>query len=242
VEIQDFPCGTSLPPSAPQPRSIWRSRRAATTTAALLHQSPGRRPGSEGSRTEGLRVLEVARQATELGAVWCLITGGEPLLREDLRHLPGPQAPRLSSVCSPMRVWSRRRMSNCSGSIHRATWKSPSTERPLHLRGVTRRPGSWKTFVRGSTTRGPGVSGSGSRPWRFVPCPRIRQHLPVLRGADHGLLPFRPRAASPLRWRTDQNREINHERLSPEEVVALERARPRSDSAPWLRGSPKVIS
>ncbi len=31
--------------------------------------------------------LDIARQATELGAVWCLVTGGEPLLRDDFADL-----------------------------------------------------------------------------------------------------------------------------------------------------------
>jgi MoaA/NifB/PqqE/SkfB family radical SAM enzyme len=32
-------------------------------------------------------ILDIARQTVKLGAMWCLITGGEPLLREDFADI-----------------------------------------------------------------------------------------------------------------------------------------------------------
>ena len=32
-------------------------------------------------------ILGIARQAADLGAMWCLVTGGEPLLRDDLEEI-----------------------------------------------------------------------------------------------------------------------------------------------------------
>ncbi len=32
-------------------------------------------------------ILDIARHAVELGAVWCLVTGGEPLLRADFAEI-----------------------------------------------------------------------------------------------------------------------------------------------------------
>jgi len=32
-------------------------------------------------------ILDIASQAADLGAVWCLITGGEPLLRKDFTEI-----------------------------------------------------------------------------------------------------------------------------------------------------------
>jgi len=48
---------------------------------ALLYQSACRRQkGTEGG-------ARIGREAVELGAFWCLITGGEPLLRKDFADI-----------------------------------------------------------------------------------------------------------------------------------------------------------
>ena len=44
-------------------------------------------------------INDIADQAVDLGALWCLISGGEPLLREDFaRYLYRSQAERLTDI------------------------------------------------------------------------------------------------------------------------------------------------
>jgi radical SAM protein with 4Fe4S-binding SPASM domain len=172
-------------------------------------------------------LLDVAQQAVDLGAVWCLITGGEPLLREDLVEVYlalkrlGLLVSVFTNAClvTPAHVELFRRYPprDIEVSVYGAT-------RETYER-VTRRPGSWDAFVRGLDL----LLQSG------VP---VRLKAMALRSNVHELVEMSAfcRAHTKDYYRFDpmlhlrfdgdeaRNEEIRAERLTPEEVVAVERA------------------
>jgi radical SAM protein with 4Fe4S-binding SPASM domain len=171
----------------------------------------------------------IARQAADLGAVWCLISGGEPLIREDFPDLYlrlkrlGLLVSVFTNAClvTPAHVDLLRRYPprDVEVSVYGAT--------PETYERVTRRPGSFAAFRRGLDH----LLSAG------VP---VRLKAMALRSNAHEL----PRIAAFCRERTrdffrfdpqlhlrydadpHRNEEIRAERLSPEEIVALEQADP----------------
>jgi radical SAM protein with 4Fe4S-binding SPASM domain len=172
-------------------------------------------------------LLDIAGQAAELGAMWCLLTGGEPLLREDFEEVYlalkrlGLLVSLFTNAClvTPAHAELLRRYPprDLEVSVYGAT-------RETYER-VTRRPGSWDAFVRGLDL----LMGSG------VP---VRLKAMALRSNAHELAEMSAfcRAHTKDYYRFDpllhlrfdgdaaRNEEIFAERLSPEEVVAVERA------------------
>ena len=96
-------------------------------------------------------ILDIAGEAAELGALWCLLTGGEPLLRDDfaevylgLKRL-GLLVSVFTNAClvTPAHVELFRRYPprDIEVSVYGATRET--------YEAVTRRPGSYDAFVRG---------------------------------------------------------------------------------------------
>jgi len=172
-------------------------------------------------------ILAIASDAADMGAVWCLLTGGEPLLRDDfaevylgLKRL-GLLVSVFTNAClvTPehvelFRLYPPR---DIEVSVYGATRETYEV--------VTRRPGSYDAFVRGLDL----LLGSG------VP---VRLKAMALRSTAHELDEisrfcrertkdyYRFDPLLHLRFDGDaaRNAEIRAERLSPAEVVAVERA------------------
>jgi radical SAM protein with 4Fe4S-binding SPASM domain len=162
-----------------------------------------------------------------MGAVWCLLTGGEPLLRDDFEELYlglkrlGLLVSVFTNAClvTPAHADLFRRYPprDVEVSVYGAT-------RETYER-VTRRPGSYDAFLRGLDL----LLGSG------VP---VRLKAMAIRSTAHELAEistfcrertkdyYRFDPLLHLRFDGDEarNEEIRAERLSPEEVVAVERA------------------
>jgi MoaA/NifB/PqqE/SkfB family radical SAM enzyme len=172
-------------------------------------------------------ILALAGEAVSMGAVWCLLSGGEPLLREDfaevylgLKRL-GLLLSVFTNAClvTPAHVELLRCYPprDIEVSVYGAT-------RETYER-VSRRPGSYDAFVRGLDL----LLTSG------VP---VRLKAMALRSTAHELEQISAfcRARTKDYYRFDpllhlrfdgdeaRNAEIVAERLSPEEVVAVERA------------------
>lgn len=172
-------------------------------------------------------VLALGREAAELGALWVLLTGGEPLLRDDfaevyvgLKRL-GLLVSVFTNAClvTPEHVELFRRYPprDIEVSVYGATRET--------YEAVTRRPGSYDAFLRGLDL----LLGSG------VP---VRLKAMALRSTVQELEEisrfcrertkdyYRFDPLLHLRFDGDpgRNAEIRAERLSPEEVVAVERA------------------
>jgi radical SAM protein with 4Fe4S-binding SPASM domain len=173
------------------------------------------------------KISGIADQAVELGAMWCLITGGEPLLREDFSdiYMNLKRKGLLVSV-----------FTNCTliRDEHIALFKKyPPRDIEVTVYGVTaetfervtRRPGSFNAFMNGLDR----LYESGVR---------VRLKSMALRSNVHELDKisrfcrdrtkdyFRFDPLLHLRFDGDpaRNEEIRSERLSPEKIVAIERA------------------
>ena len=144
-----------------------------------------------------------------MGAVWCLLTGGEPLLRDDFEELYlglkrlGLLVSVFTNAClvTPAHVELFRRYPprDIEVSVYGAT-------RETYER-VTRRPGSYDAFVRGlDLLLASGVPVRLKAMALRSTAPRARGDLRLLPRADQGLLPLRPAAAPALRRRRGAQR------------------------------------
>jgi len=168
----------------------------------------------------------IAGEAVSLGAVWCLLTGGEPLLREDFFevYLDLKKAGLLLSVFTNATL---------IGDEHiRFFKKYPPREIEITVYGVTpqvyervtRKPGSFQAFSRGlDMLRRNEISIRLKAMALRSNAAELPQIAEFCRGRSKGLFRFDPL----LHLRYDRNplrnREIAEERLSPEEIVDLER-------------------
>ena len=174
-------------------------------------------------------IKKITDQAVSLGAVWCLITGGEPLLREDFSsvYLYMKRKGLLVSVFT--------NASLVTGEHIRLFQKYPPRDIEVTVYGVsrdtyervTRRAGSYTAFMKGLDL----LLESGVR---------VRLKAMALRSNIHEM----PEIARFCREKTKdyfrldpflhlrydrnvrRNEEIRSERLSPEEIAELERNDP----------------
>jgi len=186
--------------------------------------------GDRAARTAELtapEILDIARQAADMGAVWCLLTGGEPLLRDDFAELYlglkrlGLLLSLFTNAClvTPEHVELFRRYPprDIEVTVYGATRET--------YEAVTRRPGSYDAFIRGLDL----LLASGVK---------VRLKAMVLRSNAHEIDQisrfcrertkdyYRFDPLLHLRYDGDpvRNAEIRAERMSPEEIVAVERA------------------
>lgn len=174
-------------------------------------------------------IKEIADEAVSLGALWCLITGGEPLLREDFFdiYLYLKRKGLLVSVFTNATLIAEEHV--------RIFKKFPPRDIEVSVYGVTKdtyervtqRAGSFAAFMRGLSR----LLGSGVK---------VRFKAMVLRSNFHEL----PEIARFCRERTKdyfrfdpflhlrfdgnqiRNEEIRSERLSSAEIIVLERSDP----------------
>jgi radical SAM protein with 4Fe4S-binding SPASM domain len=171
-------------------------------------------------------ICAIADQAVELGALWCLITGGEPLLRADFPdiYLALKRRGLLLSVFTN---------ANLVRPSHVELFRAyPPRDLEISMYGasretyerVTRVPGSFEAFRRGVE-----LLERGGVPLRFKAMAlRANVHeLPAMAefGRAHTKDVFRFDPLLHLRYDRDprRNDEIRAERLSPEQITAIER-------------------
>lgn len=172
-------------------------------------------------------IEDIADQALELGALWVLLTGGEPLLRQDFAdiYLMLKRKGLLVSVFTNATLIRPE---------HIALFKKyPPRDIEVTIYGasqetyeaVTRIPGSYRTFLRGLDY----LTNAGIR-IRFKAM-ALRTNLDEIDaiaafGRQYTKDYYRFDPVLHLRYDRDErrNKEIRSERLSPEEVVALEKS------------------
>lgn len=187
--------------------------------------------------TRELSISEISRiadEAIDLGALWCLITGGEPLLRKDFFdiYLLLKKKGLLVSVFTNAGLLTQKHIDffeiypprDIEITVYGVTKKT--------YEKVTRVPGSFAAFMRGVD-----LLLKNNIKVRFKAM-ALRSNAYEL--ADIALF-CRERTKDFFRFdpflhlRFDRsvkrNREIKSERLSPEEIVALERADPERSSS-----------
>jgi radical SAM protein with 4Fe4S-binding SPASM domain len=196
---------------------------------ALLYQSSGGQQRGTRTRAHLRRDKKITDQAVSLGAVWCLITGGEPLLREDFSsvYLYMKRKGLLVSVFTNASLVTEQHI--------RLFQQYPPRDIEVTVYGVTqetyeqvtRRTGSYAAFMRGLAL----LLESGIKVRlkamalrsNFQEMPEIARFCRAKTKDYFRLDPF-------LHLRYDgnekRNNEIRSERLSPEEIVALEASDP----------------
>jgi radical SAM protein with 4Fe4S-binding SPASM domain len=172
-------------------------------------------------------IAHITDQAVELGALWCLITGGEPLLRDDFAdvYLMLKRKGLLVSVftnattirAEHVALFKKYPPRDIEVTVYGATRQT--------YEAVSRRPGTYAAFVRGLDML-------------FEAGVRVRLKAMALRSNLHEMEAIATfgRARTKDFYRFDpqlhlrfdgdavRNEEIRGERLTPEEIVALERA------------------
>jgi radical SAM protein with 4Fe4S-binding SPASM domain len=186
--------------------------------------------GDPEARRKELSLAEIERiagEAVSLGALWCLITGGEPLLREDFSdiYLALKRKGLLVSVFTTAQILTEDHL--------RLFLQYPPRDIEVTVYGVTkatyervtRRPGSFEAFRRGLDR----LLENGVKVGLKAMALRSNvDELPEIarfcREHTKHLFRFDPLLHLRLDGNPARNQEIRAERLSAREIVALERA------------------
>jgi radical SAM protein with 4Fe4S-binding SPASM domain len=173
------------------------------------------------------QILSLARQAADMGALWCLITGGEPLLRPDFAdiYLGLKRLGLLVSVftnatlvspehASLFRKYPPRDIEITVYAVTDMTWEA-----------VTRRPGSLAKFMRGLD-----IFMANKVPVRLKAM-AVQSNLgeqkkiaEFCRSLTKDYFRFDPQLHLRLDRDPARNREIMAQRLTPKQIVDLEEA------------------
>ena len=172
-------------------------------------------------------IEEIADEAVSLGALWCLVTGGEPLLREDFFdiYLCLKRKGLLVSVFTNatlitdkhIRLFKKYPPRDIEVSVYGAT--KETYER------VTRRPGSFAAFIRGLNFLL--VNGIKLRLKAMALRSNVNEMQKIVRFCQKktdNYFRFDPFLHLRFDGNSIRNKEIKSERLSPEAIVALERS------------------
>jgi radical SAM protein with 4Fe4S-binding SPASM domain len=201
--------------------------------------------GDQEARAAELTVSEIAdiaKQAVELGALWCLLTGGEPLLRTDFEeiYMTLKRMGLLVSVFTTATAITEKHVAMFQQYPPRDVEVTVYGVTEETYQRVTRRSGSFAAFRRGlNLLQEAGVN--------------VRLKAMALKSNIHEFEQIsrfcRERTADTYRFdphlhlRYDgdpvRNEEIRSERLSPQEIVDLERADPErskmyEEGCEWL--------
>jgi radical SAM protein with 4Fe4S-binding SPASM domain len=174
-------------------------------------------------------IEEIAKQAVSLGALWCLITGGEPLLRPDFAkiYLTLKKLGLLVSVFTNATLITEEHI-----ALFR---KYPPRDIEVTVYGVTedtyervtRKPGSFNVFMQGLDRLF--KSGIKVRLKAMALCSNLDE-LPQIssfcRMHTKDYFRFDPFLHMRFDHNMKRNKEIESERLSPSEIVALEKSDP----------------
>jgi radical SAM protein with 4Fe4S-binding SPASM domain len=237
LEIQQFPLWDKLKSRrVPVSFSIEVTARCNNDCRHCFINLP---PGDQVARENELSAAEINRiadQAVQLGAVWCLITGGEPLVRNDFAdiYLALKKKGLLVSVFTNATLVNQE---------HIALFKEyPPRDIEITVYGVTRqtyqrvsrRSGTFNKFMRGFNM----LKASGVRVRLKAMAIQSNLHeqadiAQFCRSHTKDFFRFDPQLHLRLDGDPRRNIEIRNERLRPEQIVALERAdRQRED---WMQ-------
>ena len=175
------------------------------------------------------QIMDIADQAVSLGAMWCTISGGEPLLRPDFPdiYLGLKRKGLLVRVFTNATLISEEHVQLFKRYPPRNIEVTVYGVAKGTYEAVTRRPGSYQAFMRGLDL----LLENGIKVRLKAMALRSNLHevaeiARFCRGRTYDYYRFDPFLH--LRFDGDpaRNEEIRSERLTPEEIVALERADP----------------
>jgi radical SAM protein with 4Fe4S-binding SPASM domain len=188
-------------------------------------------------------IREIGTEAVALGAVWCLITGGEPLLRKDFPaiYLSLKKKGLLISVFTNATLVTKDHIKLFKEYPPRDIEVSVyGVSRETYER-VTRAPGSFAAFCQGLDL----LLGSGLNVRLKAMALRSNLHeQPMIarfcRERTKDYFRFDPFLHLRYDGNPSRNAEIKAERISPEEIVALEQSDPERFQA-LKKGCDKLI-
>jgi MoaA/NifB/PqqE/SkfB family radical SAM enzyme len=179
-------------------------------------------------------ISDLADQAVSLGSLWCLITGGEPLIREDFRDLyrmlkkKGLLVSVFTNAClitaRHIKLFREYPPRDIEITVYGATQET--------YERVTRIPGSYAAFRRGLALLREGEIKVDLKAMA------LRSNAPEFPAIarfcrERTKVPFRFDPILQLRFdeNAERNAEIRAERLSAEEIIAIEAADPKRAAA-----------
>ncbi|MBN2106766.1 MAG: radical SAM protein [Deltaproteobacteria bacterium] len=180
---------------------------------------------AQASELTAAQILAIASDAAGMGAIWCLLTGGEPLLREDFAELYlglkrlGLLVSLFTNACliTPAYVdlFQKYPPRDIEVTVYGVT--------PETYEHITRRPGSYGAFMRGLDLLL--SSGLKVRLKAMAMRSNLHEHEAIAdfcRARTKDFFRFDPQLH--LRFDGDpaRNDEIRAERLTPEQIAALE--------------------
>jgi len=194
-------------------------------------------PGDKAALHDELTLDEIshiADQAVSLGSLWCLITGGEPLLRQDFSDLyrvlksKGLLVSVFTNAClvtdEHIRLFRRYPPREIEITVYGAN--AETYER------VTRISGSYAAFRRGLALL---LEGGIKLNLKAMALRSNRHELPAIarfcRERTKDYFRFDPMLHLRFDGNTARNREISAERLSAEEIIGIEQADPERSAA-----------
>lgn len=189
--------------------------------------------GDAAARVQELSLVEIESitdQAVALGSFWCLVTGGEPLLRSDFKDIylmlkkKGLLVSVFTNAClvseEIVRLFQEFPPRDVEVTVYGATRET--------YEAVTRKPGFYALFRRGLQRL---LDGGVKVRLKAMALRSNLHELPEITAfaEQHTADYFRYDPQLHLRYDGDsvRNAEIRQERLSPQEVAALEAADPK---------------
>jgi radical SAM protein with 4Fe4S-binding SPASM domain len=174
-------------------------------------------------------IMEIADEAVSLGALWCLITGGEPLLRSDFEkiYLALKKKGLLVSVFTNATLITEEHIElfrqypprDVEVTIYGVTQET--------YERVTRKPGSFDAFMQGlDLLFDSGIKVRLKAMALKSNAPELPQIANFCREYTKDYFRFDPFLHLRFDRNSKRNKEIMSERLSPSEIVALEGSDP----------------
>lgn len=190
-------------------------------------------------------ISQIADQAVSLGSLWCLITGGEPLLREDFFDLyrllkkKGLLVSVFTNACliteEHIKLFRDYPPRDIEITVYGAT--EETCER------ITRIPGSYAAFRRGLALL---LEGEIEVDLKTMALRSNWHELPAIarfcRERTKNIFRFDPMLHLRYDGNAERNEEIRAERLSAEEILALDEADPKRSAALEKRCSSREIA
>lgn len=173
------------------------------------------------------KIMKIADQAVQMGALWCTITGGEPLLREDFKEIylglkkKGLIITLFTNAAlikeEHIDLFKKYPPRNIEVTVYGVTRKTYET--------VTRKTGSYRAFMRGLNLL---LQNGFKVRLKAIAIRSNYKELPQItqfcRERTQDYFRFDPLLHLRLDLDPERNEEIRSERLTPQEIVALERA------------------
>jgi radical SAM protein with 4Fe4S-binding SPASM domain len=228
IEIQDFPLWDKLKSKrSPISFDLEITARCNMNCAHCYINLPAGDQMARAAELTAEEIFEIAGQAVGMGAMWCLITGGEPLLRDDFPEIYMG----LKRMGLLVAVFTNATLINRD---HIALFKKyPPRDIEITVYGVkketyeavTRRPGSFEKFMSGLDALV--KNNVRVRLKAMAIQANLREQKAIAdfcRKLTKDYYRFDPQLHLRFDGNEARNEEIRTQRLTPEQIVALENA------------------